>query len=84
MEKGIPLPELPPMAQSWHRGSKPSNPRWQLGLGAVLIMLGIGNSTALFISTRPDLKDLWTLPITFVFLGAGFILYYFLTKPSSN
>jgi len=84
MEKGIPLPELPAMESHCHRGARSDNPRWPLGLGGLLITLGIGNVAALIISTDPEIQKLWTLPITVIFLGAGFILYYFLTKPRSN
>jgi len=88
MEKGIPLPELPdlPGDNGQHRprqGASSWNPRWPLGVGALLIMGGLGTSVAMRLSAWELHRDLWTFGLIGVFVGVGMFFYYLLTKPPS-
>jgi hypothetical protein len=91
MEKGIPLPEFPEFADeesgrkigrvlAGHIEGKPWNPKWPLGLGALLIMGGIGTSVAMKLSAWDFHNELWAFGLIGVFLGVGFFLYYGLTR----
>ena len=91
MEKGIPLPEFPEFtdeeakkrigrALAGHVEGKPWNPRWPLGLGALLIMGGLGTSVAMLLSQWDFHNELWAFGLIGVFLGVGFFLYYALTR----
>ena len=91
MEKGIPLPEFPELtddqarrgigrALAGHMEGKPWNPRWPLGLGALLIMAGLGTSIAMMLSEWEFHNELWPFGLIGVFLGVGFFLYYGLTR----
>lgn len=91
MEKGIPLPEFPEFtneeansrirrALAGHMEGKPWNPRWPLGLGALLIMAGLGTSVAMLLSEWDFHNELWAFGLIGIFLGVGFFLYYALTR----
>lgn len=80
MEKGIPLPEFPELDDSSGWPAR-WNPRWPLGIGALLIMGGLGTSTAMLISGEFD--DVWSFGLIGVFVGAGFFLHYLLTRTPS-
>jgi hypothetical protein len=91
MEKGIPLPEMPEFTEQPARSALAEavaairiNPRWPLGLGAVLVMLGAGVSLALWLTTERDPHAAWPVGLVAVFLGIGLFLHYFLTRPASR
>lgn len=65
MEKGIPLPELPdyeekPGAISRGWSGLRLNPRWPLGVGALLVMAGLGTTIALFLSKEEYHNRVWS------------------------
>jgi len=84
MEKDIPLPELPELETKrrprWLDGA--TNPRWPLGVGAMLILLGIGLSVALYLSGDPYHNQVWPFGLLGVFGGVGLFLHYLLTRPT--
>ena len=87
LEKGVPMPELP----DYDVPSGPSflarlsvNPRWPLGLGALLVTTGIGVCAALVLSGDPYHQQVWSMGLIGVFLGVGFFLYYALTRPRNE
>jgi hypothetical protein len=91
MEKGIPLPEMPEFAEPSGRstlaetiGAIRINPRWPLGLGAVLAMLGAGISVALWLTPEQDPHNAWPVGLVGVFFGIGLFLHYFLTRPATR
>ncbi len=86
MEKGIPLPEFPELDDNGGAGralsspGKPWNPRWPLGVGALLVMAGAGTSVAMMLSEWKLHNELWAFGLIGVFLGIGMFLYYGLTR----
>ena len=75
MDKGIPLPELPidpPVVQ------RLSDPHIPLILGIVLVALGAGSMIALSLISNAGERISWPLPLPFVMVGLGLMLYYFL------
>lgn len=86
INKGIPLPEMPDYEGLAHRsrfhgsGERPLNPRWPLGVGTVVTMLGLGLCTALYLSGDEYHNQIWPFGLIGVFLGVGLILHYFLTR----
>lgn len=87
IEKGIPLPELP--ETDYHRRrsqlhSTPANPKWPLGAGAVLAMLGLGICLALRLSGDGYHNQIWSFGLIGVFLGAGLMLHYVLTRTAGK
>jgi drug/metabolite transporter (DMT)-like permease len=87
MEKGIPLPELPDLAESPASsvlsdsvGRIRINPRWPLGLGALFVMVGAGTSLALWLVVERDPHNAWPVGLIGVFFGVGLFLHYFLTR----
>ena len=84
--KGIPLPEMPDYEGLAHRsrfhgsGEHPLNPRWPLGVGTVVAMLGLGLCTALYLSGDEYHNQIWPFGLIGVFLGVGLMLHYFLTR----
>ena len=92
MEKGIPLPEFPELreddgllsrALASNIEARPWNPRWPLGVGALLIMGGLGTSVAMLASKWELHNDLWAFGLIGVFLGFGMFLFYGLTRTKS-
>lgn len=88
MEKGIPLPELPPELETERRplferavAAIRINPRWPLGLGALFVMLGTGISVALALSQEAEHYRVWSFGLIPVFFGVGLMLHYALTRP---
>jgi len=78
MEKGIPLPELPDLEHHFGRGR---DPRQTLLLGGILcIFLGAGTMLAFLLAPNLNLRDLWPVPLPLIFLGAGQLLYRYLTS----
>jgi hypothetical protein len=90
MEKGIPLPELPEFAEASGSslaeavGAIRINPRWPLGVGAVLAMLGAGISLALWLTPEQDPHNAWPVGLVGVFFGIGLFFHYFLTRPATR
>ena len=88
MEKGIPLPEFPEINEDEIRvhglGATRWNPRWPLGVGALLIMGGIGTSVAMTMSAWDLHNELWPFGLVGVFLGVGMFLFYFLTRSAAG
>lgn len=87
IEKGIPLPEMPDYEALAHpselRGNA-LNPRWPLGMGTVIAMLGLGLCAALFLSGDEYHNQIWPFGLIGVFLGVGLILHYFLMRSPSK
>ena len=96
MEKGIPLPEFPELEETESNiiignalasniESKPWNPRWPLGVGALLIMGGAGTAVAMRLSEDHGFhNELWPFGLVAVFVGVGMFLFYALTRTPSN
>lgn len=87
IEKGIPLPELPDT--DYHRRRGPlhhshANPRWPLGAGAILTMIGVGICLALSLSGDEYHNQIWSFGLIPVFFGGGLILHYFVTRASGR
>jgi hypothetical protein len=87
IEKGIPMPELP--EDDYHRRRSivhqaPVNPKWPLGAGAILTMLGVGICLALRLSGDQYHNQIWPFGLIGVFLGGGLILHYFLTRTAGK
>jgi hypothetical protein len=84
IEKGIPVPELPDFEAMEEQTRLRRRSGSMLLPGILMLALGTGTMTALKLSPDPDLQQVWILPLPLVFLGAGFLLYYALTKRSSD
>ena len=96
MEKGIPLPEFPDFeerqtgsivgrALATNIEAKPWNPRWPLGVGALLIMGGLGTAVAMRMSSDFAFhSELWPFGLVAVFVGVGMFLFYYLTRTPSG
>lgn len=86
MEKGIPLPEFPAVEPEPggtlldYLSSQNIVPKFSLGLGVLLLFLGAGLLTALRLSPEPDIQDSWTFGFIPLFLGFGFLLYYWVAR----
>jgi len=87
IEKGVPLPEFPDLneeakMEQFNKVFTPPklNPRWPLGVGALIAMGGAGYMVAMLLSSHPDAAMIWSLGLIGVFLGVGLFLYYFLTR----
>jgi hypothetical protein len=84
MEKGLPLPEAADYDEP--RRAEPRfsnllvNPRWPLGVGAILICGGIGTTIALYLSQEPFHNRVWSMGLIPVFVGLGLFLHYRLTR----
>ncbi len=95
MDKDIPLPEFPELGErasdtiigkalASNTPGRPWNPRWPLGVGALLITGGIGTSVAMMLSGWQFHRELWPFGLIGVFLGVGMFLFYALTRPVSD
>lgn len=92
IEKGIPLPEFPELSeeakmQHFDRVFTPPklNPRWPIGVGALIVMSGLGFLVAMMLSNDSELAKLWSIGLIPIFSGFGLVLYYFLTRqPEQN
>ena len=95
MEKGIPLPEFPDLEESESKiilgkalasniEATPWNPKWPLGVGALLIMGGLGTTVAMMLSNFQDSNQLWPFGMIGVFVGVGFFFFYALTRTKSD
>ena len=87
IEKGVPLPEFPDLSEEAKMDqfnkifTPPSlNPRWPLGLGALVAFAGMGFIVAMMLSGDRDMRDLWSMGMIGVFVGLGLMLFYFLTR----
>jgi hypothetical protein len=87
MEKGIPMPELPDYDDAEARRSVDSlaalmrvNPRWPLGVGAILIFGGIGTTIALYLSHETYHNRVWSMGLIPIFVGFGLFLHYRLMR----
>ena len=87
MEKDLPIAELPELnleeaetslSKAWRE--QRVNPRWPLGVGALLIMIGTGVAVALMMSGDSYHNEIYPFGLIGVFAGVGFILHYFLTR----
>ena len=91
MEKGIPLPEFPELAEEENGTSyfgescsSPSNPRGVLGAAAVVATIGVGLSVVFIVwgamSGIDWVLNLWPLGLLPVFVGLGLVFYHYLTR----
>jgi len=87
MEKGIPMPELPDYDDSTRPSALASvaahlrvNPRWPLGVGAILIFGGIGTAIALRLSQEAYHYRVWSMGLIPVAVGFGLFAHYALTR----
>ena len=91
MEKGIPLPEFPELAEEengssyWGEScSSPPNPRGILGGAAVVATIGVGLSVVFVVwgsvSETDGVFNLWPLGLLPVFVGLGLVFYHYLTR----
>jgi hypothetical protein len=77
MEKGIPLPEFPMDPEKEQRqGAASVIPI----LGMVLSTLSIGAMIVLYMNLPSASRSFWIAPLPFLFLGAGFVGFHFLTS----
>ena len=78
MQKDIPLPEL---RFDEPQVPKPDGPHAMLLHGVVWLAFGVGGVVTLaIVGMRNDMPSAWSLPLPLVFLGAGLVLYYALTR----
>lgn len=85
MEKGIPPPEFTELDEEGHGVtvklvSGSLNPRWPLGVGALLVTGGVGLMVAMMMSARAVHNELSSFGLLFIFLGVGFFFFYALTR----
>jgi Domain of unknown function (DUF6249) len=83
MEKGVPLPEFPELDREQSRidiSPLQVNPRWPIGLGALFVCAGLGFIFAMRLSGDDALAKMWSMGMIGVFVGIGFILFYYLTR----
>ena len=93
MEKGLPLPEFPELAEvnggvCCDEPSSPSNPRSTLGAAAIMASIGVGLAQVFYLwgelAKRPELQNLWVIGLLPVFIGLGLVFYYYLTRPEES
>ena len=91
IEKDVPLPEFPDLSeeakmQQFDRIFTPPklNPRWPIGIGALIAMAGAGYTVAMLLSSDSEAEKIWSMGLIGIFVGFGFILYYFLTRTPEN
>ena len=82
MEKGIPLPEFPTLAEEpngslldYLSGSIVI-PKLALGCGLILLFGGAGMVAAFVIAPDSELHKVWSVGLIPGFIGVGFVLYY--------
>lgn len=92
MEKGIPLPEFPTLAEEpsgslldYLSGSI-AIPKLALGCGLILIFGGAGMVAAFVIAPDSELElhKVWSVGLIPGFIGVGLILYYLLIRRSQR
>ncbi len=88
MEKGIPLPEFPTLAEEpsgslldYLSGSI-AIPKLALGCGLILIFGGAGMVAAFLIVPDSELHKVWSVGLIPGFIGVGFVLYYLFIRRS--
>ncbi len=84
MEKGIPLPEFPELDPPRNPSrwlDRPLNPRWPLGVGAFVSVMGLGVALALFLSGDSYHQKVWPFGLLGPFAGVGLFLQYRLMHP---
>lgn len=91
IEKGVPLPEFPELSeeakmQQFDQVFTPPklNPRWPIGVGAVIIMAGLGLLVAMMLSGDREMVKLWSIGLIPISFGFGLVLYYFLTRQADH
>ena len=86
MEKGIPFPELPDYDEQKQRTADSLfalmrvNPRWPLGVGALLVVLGAGITIALYLSEESYHNRVWSMGLIPISGGIGLFLQYWLMR----
>ena len=84
MEKGIPLPEIPPVEENGTAAlahyRKDLLPRISLGCGILLVFLGLGVIAALQISPIREAHEAWSMGIIPLMLGVGLLIYYVMLR----
>ena len=82
--KGVPLPELrslddaPQIRSSGRRTSTP------LLLGIVFLCAGVGGILALLLTSDHELSRYWPMPLPLALVGAGLLLFHFLSLERGN
>ena len=91
MEKGVPLPEFPELneeakMQQFDKIFTPPklNPRWPIGVGALVAMAGLGFLIAAMLSGDSEMTKTWSMGLIPIFIGFGLVLYYLLTRQSDQ
>ena len=91
IEKGVPLPEFPELTEEakmhqFDRVFTPPklNPKWPIGVGAVVMMGGLGYLVAMMLSNDSEMAKLWSIGMIPIFIGFGLVLYYYLTRSSES
>ena len=91
MEKGVPLPEFPELneeakMQQFDKIFTPPklNPRWPIGVGALVAMAGLGFLAAAMLSGDSEMAKTWSMGLIPIFIGFGLVLYYLLTRQSDQ
>ena len=75
MDKGIPLPEVPPdpLVSLLARTEPPADPAFWTVIGIIVGALGLGSMIAF--SLVPRTQPYWPLPLPFALIGLGLLLY---------
>ena len=87
IDKGVPLPEFPELTEEakmkqFDRIFTPPklNPRWPIGVGAVVSTGGFGYLAAMLLSGDSEMAKLWSMGLIPISVGIGLVFYYFLTR----
>ena len=84
LEKGVPLPELRSLdvaAQMSRGGRRLQTP---LLLGIVFLCAGVGAILALLLISDHEISRFWPLPLPLALVGAGLLLFHFLSFERGN
>ena len=82
MEKGIPLPELPPDPES---DAKNPDPDSVLPiLGTVLFTLSVGTMIVIYVMQPSGGNGFWVAPLPFAFMGAGLVVFHLLRQDANR